>query len=94
MELDLDTRVTVPAGVMFRDLDGEAVLLELETGRYYSLNETGTRMWILLQEHGSVETAFHALLDEYDIAEDRLRRELLGFVDILATRRLLQAHEN
>ncbi len=94
MELDLDTRVTVPAGVMFRDLDGEAVLLELETGRYYSLNETGTRMWILLQEHGSVETALQALLDEYDVAEERLRREFLGFVDILAKRRLLQAHEN
>ena len=29
----LDIRITVPPGVLFRDLDGEAVLLELESGR-------------------------------------------------------------
>jgi hypothetical protein len=78
---------------MFRDLDGEAVLLELGTGRYYSLNETGTRMWILLQEHGSVEAALPTLLDEYDVAEERLRKELHGFIGILASQDLLQAHE-
>jgi hypothetical protein len=86
----LDTLITVPPGVLFRDLDGEAVLLELESGRYYGLNETGTRMWLLLQEHGSVETAFHTLLDEYDVAEERLRKELLGFVGTLTSQRLLQ----
>ncbi len=90
METTLDTRVTIPAGVMFRDLDGEAVLLELESGRYYGLNETGTRMWLLLQEHGSLETALHALLDEYDVAEEQLRKELLGFVGTLTSQQLLQ----
>jgi hypothetical protein len=90
MEINLDTRVTIPAGVMFRDLDGEAVLLELASGRYFGLNETGTRMWHLLQEHGSVETAFQTLLDEYDVAEERLRQELTGFVGTLTAQRLLQ----
>ena len=87
----LDTRVSVPPGVMFRDLDGEAVVLELESGRYFGLNETGTRMWILLLEHGEVEPAFRALLDEYDVPEDRLRTELLGFVESLVSQRLLLA---
>jgi len=84
-----DTRVTVPPGVMFRDLDGEAVVLELESGRYFGLNETGTRMWLLLQEHGSVEAALRALLSEYDVAEELLRRELTGFVETLSSQRLL-----
>lgn len=90
----LDKRVTVPPGVMFRDLDGEAVVLEIESGRYFGLNETGTRMWLLLQEHGSVELALHDLLNEYDVTEERLRRELLGFIDILSSQRLLQIDES
>lgn len=89
----LETRVTVPPGVMFRDLDGEAVVLELDSGRYYGLNETGTRMWLLLQEHGAVEPALHALLAEYDVAEERLRRELSSFVETLSSQRLLEVHE-
>jgi len=89
-----DKRVTVPPGVMFRDLEGEAVVLELESGRYFGLNETGTRMWLLLQEHGgSVESALRALLTEYDVAEELLREELLSFVDTLSSQRLLQIHE-
>ena len=87
------TRVTVPAGVMFRDLDGEAVLLELDTGRYYGLNETGTRMWHLLREHGKVETVLQALLEEYDVPEERLRRELLSLVDSLVSQGLLLVDE-
>lgn len=88
------TRVTISQGVMFRDLDGEAVLLELETGRYFGLNETGTRMWLLLQEHGAVGAAFQALLAEYDVAEERLRQELLSFVGTLTSQGLLESHAN
>jgi hypothetical protein len=90
----LDKRVTVPPGVMFRDLDGEAVVLELESGRYFGLNETGTRMWLLLQEHGSVERALRDLLAEYDVNEERLRKELQSFIDVLSSQRLLQVHES
>jgi hypothetical protein len=89
--MTLNTRVTVPQGVMFRDLDGEAVVLELESGRYFGLNETGTRMWLLLREHGEVGPALRALLDEYDVTEDRLRTELLSFVEALVSQRLLLA---
>lgn len=90
--LNLDTRVTIPNGVMFRDLEGEAVLLELGTGRYFGLNETGTRIWLLLQEHGSVESALQAMLKEFDVAEDLLRNELLSFVDTLSSQRLVEIH--
>lgn len=90
----LGTRVTVPEGVMFRDLDGEAVLLELHSGRYFALNETGTRMWTVLLEHGRVEPALQALLAEYEVPEDQLKGELLSFVEALASQRLLSTHED
>lgn len=90
----LDKRVTIPPGVMFRDLDGEAVVLEIESGRYFGLNETGTRMWLLLQEHGFVDRVLRELLAEYDVTEDRLRRELVSFIDTLSSQQLLQIHES
>ena len=74
--------------------DGEAVLLELDTGRYFGLNGIGTRMWLLLLEHGRVEPAYHTLLGEYEVAEDRLCGELLGFVNCLASRHLLLLHDD
>ncbi|HEY0514520.1 MAG TPA: PqqD family protein [Thermoanaerobaculia bacterium] len=87
---DLATRVTVPDSVLFRDLDGEAVLLETATGRYYGLDEVGTRMWSLLHLHGEIEAVCRALLTEYDVPEERLREDLARLVEALAARGLVK----
>lgn len=87
---DLTMRITVPESVLFRDLDGEAVLLETGTGRYYGLNGVGTRMWSLLHLHGEIDAACRALLAEYDVPETRLREDLGRFVETLAERGLLR----
>ena len=87
---DLTTRITVPESVLFRDLDGEAVLLETGTGRYYGLNEVGTRMWSLLHLHREIGAVCRALLAEYEVPEDRLREDLERFVETLAARGLVR----
>ena len=86
------THVTVPEKVLFRDLAGETVLLELESGRYYGLNETGTRMWTLLVEHGRADIALQTLLAEYDVPAEDLEKEFLCFIETLAARNLLHHH--
>jgi hypothetical protein len=87
---DLTTRVTVPESVLFRDLDGEAVLLETGSGRYYGLNEVGTRMWSLLVKHGEIGAAYRDLLSEYRVPSHRLQEDLFGLVELLASRKLLE----
>jgi len=84
------TRVTVPESVLFRDLDGESVLLETGSGRYYGLDEVGTRMWNLLRQHGEIGAVCRDLLREYDVTENRLREDLTKLVEDLSSRGLLQ----
>ncbi len=84
------SRVAIPETVLFRELEGEAVILSTDSGKYFGLNEVGTRMWTLLRQHGEVEAACRALLAEYDVPEERLREDLAHFVDTLATRGLVE----
>ena len=42
--ISLDSTITVGKNAVFRDLDGEAVILDLESGTYFGLNDVGTRM--------------------------------------------------
>jgi Coenzyme PQQ synthesis protein D (PqqD) len=86
----LSARVAVPVTVLFRDLDGEGVILDTRSGRYFGLNEVGTRMWLLLHEHGQVEAAYKDLSAEYKIDQEELARDLLEFVSDLKERRLLE----
>ena len=46
--IDFSSRVVVPETVLFRELDGESVLLNLDTESYLGLDDVGTRMWMLL----------------------------------------------
>ena len=93
MTATLESRIRVHEDVLFRELGGEAVILNLKSGKYYGLDEVGTRMWALLTQNGQVQPAYHALLDEYDVTAERLRLDLLRFIDELAAHGLLNVDE-
>jgi hypothetical protein len=85
----LESVIHVPPDVLFRELDGEAVILNVATGKYFGLNEMGARMWALLAEHGKVKPAYQALLTEFAVSADKLQHDLLKLVDDLATQGLV-----
>ncbi|MGD2113457.1 MAG: PqqD family protein [Acidobacteriota bacterium] len=89
----LDARVTVPGDVVFRELDGEAVVLQVETGRYFGLDPVATRMWTALNDSGTVGGALEILFAEYDTTRQRLRHDLERLLLALAERRLIRLEE-
>lgn len=78
------TRVRPHPGVLFRDLDGEAVLLDAQRGTYFGLNEVGTRAWGLLAGGATLEQALAALLADFDAPRERVWPDLLALVQDLA----------
>lgn len=91
--ISFQDRVTISPKVLFRDLGGEVVLLEVDAGLYYGLNESGARMWHLLVQHGNSDLVYRSLLDEYDASAERLKADFLGFLESLSSRGLLQIDE-
>ena len=69
-QISFTSRVVVPDTVLFRELDGEAVILNLDTESYLGLDPVGTRMWGVLTSQPSIEAAYQILLSEYDVAAD------------------------
>ncbi|MFC1500046.1 PqqD family protein [Candidatus Zixiibacteriota bacterium] len=76
----LASRVRVKEDVVFRDLEGEAVLLNLDSGTYFGLDPVGTRIWALLGDHEALTDVHLTLLDEFDVEPDRCERDLLDLV--------------
>ncbi len=76
-------------GVLFQKLDRDAVLLNLKTEQYYSLDGVGTRIWQLLGETGSLEATVRRMLAEYTVDEATVRADTLALADKLAARGLL-----
>lgn len=77
--------------LVFTQLDDtEAVLLHLDTKRYYTLNETGTRIWELLQQSRNAQEIALALQDNYALTDEEALPLLLAFVDELLQEGLVQ----
>jgi hypothetical protein len=76
MDLSLNDSIKIPDDVVFRELDGEAVLLNLTTGTYFSLNPVGTRMWQLIAESRSLANMLDTLLLEYEVDRAVLENDL------------------
>lgn len=89
----LDTQITASEDVLYTDLEGGAVLLNLANGQYYGLDKTGAEMWKMLLEHGRIEPAYQALLAEYEVEGERLQQDLLKLVDDLGAKVLLKISE-
>jgi len=83
-------RVAVPPHVMVRFLDNESVFLNLETERYFGLDQTGTRMWRLVTAGPSIDAAYQQLLDEYDVEPELLQANLAELLSRLVDNGLLQ----
>ena len=82
--ISLENTFILSKNAALRDLDGEAVILDFESGTYFGLNAVGTRIWHLIEQHGRLKDVFDELCREYDATTDELERDLLALVARLA----------
>jgi hypothetical protein len=92
--VSFDKRVSTPPQVVTRPLEGELVLLNLDTETYFGLDEVGTRMWELLSSSPSIEAAYEQLVAEYDVDEAMLRTDLEALLGQLVDGGLVELHEH
>jgi hypothetical protein len=75
---------------MVSELGGESVLLNLRTESYFGLDEVGTAFWAALSQGPTISAAAHRLLDEFEVDEDTIRRDLSSFLDSLVNHGLVE----
>jgi hypothetical protein len=71
-------------------MEGETVLLDLSTGRYYTLNRLGSVIWAHCTGHNTI-SAIHAILcDRFEVSPDRALDDLVALINQLVKEGLLQ----
>lgn len=62
------------------DLNGEIVMMDLEKGRYFSLNGVGSRIWEIIEEPIGINKIVDCLLEEYDVNRNECEENVLEFL--------------
>lgn len=83
------------SAVVSTQLEGEeSVLLSLTTQQYYSLNETGSRIWELLSDGQNAADIIEALTQEWDVGHDEAAKTVESFLRELTEEGLVEAVED
>lgn len=92
--MNLNQKVTFAETVFAQEVDGEMVLLDMNSENYFGLDEVGTAIWQAMQEKESLKEVFDILLEQYEVEEDVLKKDLINFVEKLKESGLIKIEES
>lgn len=91
--MDLNKTIIFAETVFAQEVDGEMVLLDMESENYFGLDEVGTSIWQAMQEDAALEKVFAALMEQYEVPEAVLKSDLVAFVQRLEESGLVKVEE-
>lgn len=78
--LDLNTRLRQHPDQVAAEADGEVLMMHIDSGNYYGLNEVASFLWKQLDTAKSVRELCDAVLGEFDVEEATCLADVLGFL--------------
>jgi len=91
--MNIDTKVDFAKTVFAQEVDGEMVLLDMDSEHYFGLDEVGSVIWQALEaSHGNLQRVLEVLVETYDIEEDVLRKDLMYFIKKLVESGLVEVN--
>jgi len=83
-------RLVISDRVVARAVSGATVLLNLDSGRSFMLDDVGARAWSVLMSSASIQDAYDSLLSEYQVEPEQLRTDLSALIVDLEAQGLLE----
>jgi Coenzyme PQQ synthesis protein D (PqqD) len=69
--------------VVAKVMDGEAILINLSTGAYYSIGAAGGFIWSLIEKRLAIGDIVHAVTQHYDVAPAQAEADVVGLAEEL-----------
>ena len=89
--MNLTDKVIAEEGVVVTPLQGELVLLHLETSNYYGLDAVGAKAWeVLVTQGGTIADACTAIALEFDAEPPRIEADLFALLAALESAKLVR----
>lgn len=81
-------------GALFATLTDGAVVLDVETKKYFSLNDTGAAIWACIRDGLGADAMVAVLQREYDVSESDALAAVEALVEALESEHLIEPVES
>ena len=82
--------VRIAPDVLASEIDNEAVILGVTSGKYFGLDETGTEIWNNIQNPIRIRDLLVRLWELYEGDREKIKKETLSFLSELLDRNLIE----
>ena len=91
----IDLKVIPDSDLVVTDLENkEAVILNLKTNLYYTLNEIGFRIWQMADNGFTVAEMSQKLYEEYEVTLEKAEENVANLIDDLSKEKLVKYYND
>jgi|LGVE01.1.fsa_nt_gb hypothetical protein len=88
--IDNTTLIKQKSGIIASDMDGETVMMNIDTGKYYNLGSTGGTIWTLIEKPTQFKEIINQLLEINNVERVQCEKDVLPFLEQLLTSNLIE----
>ena len=88
-KLNLQSKISHAEEVFWQDVVGDIVILDMEQGQYFGAEDTGARIWKLIEQPITVAHLCDQLLALYEIDRKTCETEVLAYLEQLLAAKLI-----
>jgi hypothetical protein len=89
MEIAATNSYKAPDNYSWRDVNNELVVLNLQSGEYFTFNDVGRLIWISVNDGKRVEDITKLVVEQYATTEDKAQADVKAFISNLLSEGLL-----
>ena len=89
--INLKTTIKRNPEMVTSNIDGEIVMMSIDHGEYYGLDEIGSRIWELLENPMTIEHLIDILVEEFEVNKETCTSDTLEFLNDLAQKNIISS---
>ncbi|MCD7033162.1 lasso peptide biosynthesis PqqD family chaperone [Metabacillus sp. GX 13764] len=90
--IQADSQLTKVEGNIVSSMDGEMVMLSINSGKYYNFGEIGGEIWRLADEFPTVKEIIDELRNIYEVDEETCTAQVMEFLEHLNKEGLIEVN--
>lgn len=94
MEVSIASVVCQNTQLLSSEMDGEVVMMDIESGKYYGMNKMGSQIWRLIETPTTVIALCDTLEQIFDINRTVCEQEVIHFLSDMHKEELVSVKDN
>ena len=87
--INKDTKFKISSDIAISEINHESVLLNLNTGTYFQVNELGSFIISELKDYKSIDELQKKIILSFNVSDETCNDDLEGFINNLLEKKLL-----